>query len=369
MLKIQTIYCNVIYLKKEMEKIQEELHKHAHANTRAHCLYGFYALGKKKSELATLFHKDKKTIGNWVKHYEITGNLNPSLRNTTHTKVTQNQRDWIIQLFKKKPVLFQREAARLFFVEFSQSISLSSIGRILREANMTRQVLERRAIQVSLIDIVRFTKELAEIPWMVHNLVFLDEISIDNTDMWRTRGYGVKGDRLYFRGEFSRKVRTSLLCFCDVEGMTNCYVTEGTFTREIFVNCLRSFILEKQNGVNVYPGRRSIFIMDGAKIHTDENITLYLRSLGLYVLFLPAYSPYFNPIEILFGIMKQHLKSSYVENTKQDPKVILGKVIKQLSKKNLSDIFRKCGYGENGIFNPGVGVSQDLDWYGFKRVA
>jgi hypothetical protein len=112
---------------------------------------------------------------------------------------------------------------------------------------MTRQMLERRAFQVSLLDIARFTKELNEIPWMFHQLVFLDEVSIDNTDMWRTRGYGIKGDRLYFRGEFSRKTRTSLLCFCDMLGMVNCYVTEGTFSREIYVECLRKFILDKSN--------------------------------------------------------------------------------------------------------------------------
>lgn len=344
-----------------MQKIIEETKKHAAPNTIVHCLYGYYGLGYTKSNLATLYNKDKGTISNWIQKYEETGHIErKSRKSKIFLKFSQEQREWVINLYKNNPVLFQREAVRLFFHEFHVAMSCSSVSKILKEANMTRKVLERRAIQLHLTDVVRFTKELCEIPWMLHNLVFLDEVSIDNTDMWRTRGYCVRGEKLCFRGEFSRKSRISLLCFCGLTGMINSYVTEGTFTRHIYLDCLRQFINDEHNGVMKYPGNQSIFIMDGARIHTDPNITLYLRSVGIIPLFLPAYAPMFNPIEVLFALMKKDLKALYVENAKEDPKIVVGRVLKRFANYNMKNLFKKSGYVANGVFNPGTGLSQDL---------
>jgi transposase len=116
-----------------MHRIQEELKKHAHQNTRAHCLYGYFNLGQTKSDLAKQFHKDKKTVGNWIKKYEETGELQKSSRSSYFVKVNQEQREWIVNLFKNKPVLFQKEAVRLYFNEYKELISPRTISRILKE--------------------------------------------------------------------------------------------------------------------------------------------------------------------------------------------------------------------------------------------
>lgn len=119
----------------------------------------------------------------------------------------------------------------------------------MREAGLTWKVLERRAIQINNEEILRFTKELHSFPWILQNLVFLDEVSFDNRDMLRNKGYGMKGDRVYFRGEFCRKPRVSLLCFIGVNGLLDTFSTEGTFDRLKFVECCREFAL---NNVSVF---------------------------------------------------------------------------------------------------------------------
>jgi hypothetical protein len=48
---------------------------------------------------------------------------------------------------------------------------------ILTEANLTWKVLERRAIQINEKDLLRFANELLSVPWIIQNLVFLDEVS------------------------------------------------------------------------------------------------------------------------------------------------------------------------------------------------
>ncbi len=93
--------------------------------------------------------------------------------------------------------------------------------------------------------------------------------------------------------------RVSVLCFLGVDGIQECYQTEGTFDRAKFIEYCRQFVLSGK--VESYPGRNSIWILDGARIHCHEDIIAYLRMMGIRPIFLPPYCPFFNPIEYLFG--------------------------------------------------------------------
>ena len=44
--------------------------------------------------------------------------------------------------------------------------------------------------------------------------------------------------------------------------------------------------------------------MDNARIHHDGELIALLRELGCHVVFLPPYSPDYNPIEIAFSTIK-----------------------------------------------------------------
>lgn len=319
-----------------MSNIIANVKKQASENTIYHVLFGYFFRGITIKDLAHMYSKDRTTISRWIKRYEDKGDVTrkKSLL-AMYRKFDELQRSWLVDLFKARPVLHQNEAALLFFEKFRVQISTSSISAILSEAGMTWKVLERRAIQIQLEDVVRFTNELLSFPWLLDNLLFLDEVGFDKKSMMRKRGYAVKGQKLIYRGEFIRKPRTSLLCFIGVNGMLNCYETEGTFTRLKFVNFCRRFATEFDSKVQQYPGTYSVWIMDGAKIHLDKNFITYLRSLGIIVIFLPAYCPFFNPIELVFGFMKRELEANYIENSKIDIRMFIGEVVNEFSNKNL----------------------------------
>ena len=89
------------------------------------------------------------------------------------------------------------------------------------------------------------------------------------------------------------------------------FLTDGTFDRVKFIRSGREFALSKK--VQQY-GMRSVWIMDGAGIHCHPSITYYLRSIEIISIFLPAYCPFFNPTEFLFGYVKKHMRRHYSEN-------------------------------------------------------
>lgn len=171
-----------------MSNIINNVNKQASQNTIYHVLYGYYFRGMSRKQLAEIYHKNQSTISRWIKKYEEKGEVTRQKSVlATYRKFDQRQRTWLVNLFKSRPILHQNEAALLFFQEFNLQISTSSISTILSEAGLTWKVLERRAIQIQIEDILRFCNEMLSFPWFLHNLVFLDEVGFDNKSMMRKK--------------------------------------------------------------------------------------------------------------------------------------------------------------------------------------
>jgi transposase len=141
----------------------------------------------------------------------------------------------------------------------------------------------------------------------------------------------------------------------------------------------------KSGHVQTYPGKGSIFIMDGAKIHCHKNIVRYLRSVGIIPIFLPPYAPFFNPIELIFGYIKKDLKGSYEKSGQlflyycvssffnyflifpgKAINMAVAEAFTKFKNFNATRIFQKCGYMPNGQFYPNIGMKQQLKDYGFN---
>jgi transposase len=52
----------------------------------------------------------------------------------------------------------------------------------------------------------------------------------------------------------------------------------------------------------------SIVVMDNCSIHHVSEVQCLLEDAGIVVIYLPPYSPDFNPIETAFSYVKQYLK-------------------------------------------------------------
>lgn len=59
-----------------------------------------------------------------------------------------------------------------------------------------------------------------------------------------------------------------------------------------------------------FPGKNSVLVMDNAKIHHDEEMINLIESIGCRVLFLPPYSPDYNPIELAFSTLKRWIRGN-----------------------------------------------------------
>jgi hypothetical protein len=55
----------------------------------------------------------------------------------------------------------------------------------------------------------------------------------------------------------------------------------------------------------------SVVVMDNATIHHDARITTLIENAGAICLYMSPYSPDYNPIELVFGWIKLHMKRHF----------------------------------------------------------
>ncbi|KAI4801361.1 hypothetical protein E4T44_11338, partial [Aureobasidium sp. EXF-8845] len=80
---------------------------------------------------------------------------------------------------------------------------------------------------------------------------------------------------------------------------------EGAVTQAIYEHWLEAVVLPQ---CEPFPGRRSIVIMDNCSTHHSDKITQLGEQFGVYLLYLPPYSPHLNPTGQTFHLLKQWLR-------------------------------------------------------------
>lgn len=135
--------------------------------------------------------------------------------------------------------------------------------------------------------------------------VFVDETGSDARDMLRQYGYAIRGERTQVHRFLIRGRRVSSIAAISSSGLIDVHYSFDTNTGESFFDFIRGSVIPN---MQPYPNPNSILIMDNCSIHHVDYVQDFIRDSGILVLYLPPYSPDFNPIESVFGYVKDYLK-------------------------------------------------------------
>ena len=133
-----------------------------------------------------------------------------------------------------------------------------------------------------------------------NHLVFLDESGV-NTDLTRIYGRAIDGKRCVDSAPINTPQNTTILSSIRLDGQTAYTTYQGGTTKDKFIDYLK-YILSPIlcNG--------DIVIMDNMRTHHSKEVKKVLEDLKIKVIFLPAYSPDFNPIEKMWSKIKSVLR-------------------------------------------------------------
>ena len=132
-------------------------------------------------------------------------------------------------------------------------------------------------------------------------LVFVDEMGI-HTLLAPLYGYSRKGERVRLEVPRNRGKNTTLfLASITPSGMGEPRAVEGSTDREVF-----EAYMEHTLAPTLEAGQ--IVIMDNLPAHKPTRVRELIEKRGCELIYLPAYSPDFNPIEEAFAKIKGILR-------------------------------------------------------------
>ena len=131
--------------------------------------------------------------------------------------------------------------------------------------------------------------------------MFVDE-SGANTKMTRLRGRALGGQRLRAHVPHGRYQTSTLISGIRLEGPCAPWLFEGPMNGEMFWAWLTQGLAPA-----LRPGE--VVILDNLATHKIRGVRETLEAAGARLLYLPPYSPDFNPIEPMWSKIKQILRS------------------------------------------------------------
>lgn len=132
-------------------------------------------------------------------------------------------------------------------------------------------------------------------------MVFVDE-SGTHTAFTRLYARALRGERAFGSPPRSRGHIQTLIAALSLNGVIADFVIEGGTSGDVFVAFVEQVLV---------PCLKvgSVVVLDNLGAHKRGEVRALIEAVGCELVFLPSYSPDFNPIECLFAWLKARLRS------------------------------------------------------------
>lgn len=166
-------------------------------------------------------------------------------------------------------------------------------------------------------------------------MVFVDECG---NHIAMTRGYARarKGRRAIAKVPRNRGSNLSLIAALSAHGIGAEMVLDGAVDGDAFEAWVEQALIPW-----LRPGQ--VVVWDNVPPHHRPAVQMLVESAGCSVIFLPGYSPDFNPIEEAFSKIKASLKAA-AARTREALQTAIAQALRSITPKDIFGWFNHCGY-------------------------
>ena len=165
--------------------------------------------------------------------------------------------------------------------------------------------------------------------------MFIDE-TWASTNMARTRGRAPRGERLRAAIPHGHWKTTTFVAGLRKSGMAAPMVLDGPINGAAFQAYVDQVLVPDLRAGDVV-------IMDNLSSHKRPGIRAAIEAAGASLLYLPPYSPDFNPIENAFAKLKAMLRKA-AERTVEGLWNAIGRIIDTFTTSECTNYFAAAGY-------------------------
>jgi len=167
------------------------------------------------------------------------------------------------------------------------------------------------------------------------DLVFVDETST-HTALTRRRSRAPRGQRAVGRVPRNHGPNVTLLAALTPAGIGPALTIPGAIDGAAF-----ALYTERLLAPTLRPGQ--VVVLDNLSAHKSEAARTAVEAVGCRLLFLPAYSPDFNPIELAFAKLKAELRR-VAARTPEALMPAIGSALAAITPADATGFFAHCGF-------------------------
>jgi transposase len=145
---------------------------------------------------------------------------------------------------------------------------------------------------------------------------------------------GARGRIARWRETLRQEHDDPALSSMSLSGMGPSMVVEGGTEGAVFEGYLRQMLVPAL-------GEGDVVVMDNLSVHKSERVRELIEGAGAHLLYLPPYSPDFNPIEEAFSKIKNLIRKAGARVHEA-----LVAAICEVSEEDAKAFFEHCGYRE-----------------------
>ncbi len=170
-------------------------------------------------------------------------------------------------------------------------------------------------------------------------LVFVDECGT-HTSLAPLYGYAPRGERLRLSVPRKRGKNTTVLSSMTLLGMGPSLAVEGATTASVF-----EAYVEQVLAPSLRKGQ--MVVMDNLGAHRPKRVRELIEARGCELVYLPAYSPEYNPIEEAFAKIKNLLRKA-AARSKEILVEAIGAALSAVTAADVWGFFEHAGYRPTG---------------------
>lgn len=188
------------------------------------------------------------------------------------------------------------------FKKFNITVSKKTVSNYIKIINYSKKKLIRRLYNTkNLKDHLDYRKQkLKEIQELnkEDNIICLDECSI-NRNTHCKYGY-CKKDRRLIRNVYIKNlpINHSLIMAINKKGVLYHEIHKKSINTDKLYDFLKKLLVDKKN---------KYILMDNVSFHKSKRIRELIEDSGNCIIYIPPYSPDFNPIEEVFSKLKSYI--------------------------------------------------------------
>ncbi|WP_315741718.1 MULTISPECIES: IS630 family transposase [unclassified Bradyrhizobium] len=293
--------------------------------------------GMSRRQAAAHYQVGASSAIRWVALEEETGDIAPKkLGGDQRSKAIEAQADIILALVADKPDMTLEELKAALSAK-GHSFSVSALHRFFARRNITFKKKTAHAAEQERPDVLSKRKDWAskQAELSATKLIFIDE-TWASTNMARTRGRALRGERLRASIPHGHWKTTTFVAGLRQSGLMAPMVIDGPINGDAFQAYVDHVLVPELK-------QDDIVVMDNLSSHKGAGGRAAIEAAGAKLLYLPPYSPDFNPIENAFSKLKALLRAA-AERTVDGLWNAIGRCLDCFEPAECANYFKAAGY-------------------------